>query len=259
MDTKTDISVAPGHWVLARMGKRVLRPGGKELTLKMINNMNISSEDEVVEFAPGMGFTANIVNKKNPKKYTAVELNEEAAARLKGIFNKENQKIVLGNAADTKLPDNYANKVYGEAMLTMQNEKQKQEIISEAHRILKKGGLYGIHEISLCPEDISDEHKLQIQKDLAHGIKVNARPLTTKEWTELFENAGFKIREIAYTPMHLLEPKRIINDEGFFRALKIGFNVLTHSKARKRIKEMRASFVKNEKHMQGISIVAEKI
>ncbi len=259
MDTKTDISIAPGHWVLARMGKRVLRPGGKELTLKMIANLAISNQDEVVEFAPGMGFTANIVNKKNPKKYTAVELNEEAAARLKTIFNKENQEIVLGNAADTKLPENYADKVYGEAMLTMQNDKQKQDIINEAYRILKKGGLYGVHEISLMPEDISEEQKLGVQKDLAHGIKVNARPLTTKEWTTLFENAGFKIKEIAYNPMHLLEPKRIISDEGFFRALKIAFNIATHSKARKRIKQMRKSFVKNEQNMQAISIVAEKV
>lgn len=259
MDTKTDIAVAPGHWVLARMGKRVLRPGGKELTKKMIQNLHITSKDELVEFAPGMGFTAALVNQKNPKKYTAVELNEEAAARLQTIFTQENQHIVLGNAAETKLPDAYADKVYGEAMLTMQNEKQKRAIITEAYRILKKGGLYGVHEISLSPEDISDEHKHNIQKDLAQGIKVNARPLTTSEWSKLFEDAGFTIKEVAYSPMHLLEPKRIIEDEGFFRALKIGFNILTHAKARKRIKEMRHSFVKNEKNMQAISIIAEKI
>ena len=33
MDTK-DIQKAHGHWILAKMGKRVLRPGGKELTKK---------------------------------------------------------------------------------------------------------------------------------------------------------------------------------------------------------------------------------
>ena len=26
----------PGHWVLARLGKRVLRPGGMELTRRML-------------------------------------------------------------------------------------------------------------------------------------------------------------------------------------------------------------------------------
>lgn len=258
MDTKTDISIAPGHWVLARMGKRVLRPGGRELTLKMIENLSITNNDEIVEFAPGMGFTANLVNAKNPKTYTAVELNEEAANRLKTIFTKENQKIVIGNAAETKLPEACADKVYGEAMLTMQNEQQKRAIIAEAYRILKKGGRYGVHEISLRPDTISEEEKISIQKDLAHGIKVNARPLTTQEWCKLFEDEGFKVKEIAYAPMHLLEAGRIIKDEGFFRALKIGFNILTHSKARQRIKAMRASFLKNEKSMQAISIIAEK-
>lgn len=180
MDTKTEISVAPGHWVLARMGKRVLRPGGRELTLKMIESLAVSSEDEIVEFAPGMGFTAKLVNMKKPKHYTAVELNEEAAERLQKIFNKENQCIVLGNAANTGLNSESADKVYGEAMLTMQNEKQKKAIIKEAHRILKKGGLYGIHEIALSPEDITEEKKQNIHKDLAQGIKVNARPLTQK-------------------------------------------------------------------------------
>lgn len=66
-----------------------------------------------------MGFTAFLVNKKNPKNYTAVELNEEAASRLKKLFPKDNQHIILGNAAATKLPENSADKLYGEAMLTM--------------------------------------------------------------------------------------------------------------------------------------------
>ena len=30
-----------GHWILAKMGKKVLRPGGKELTLKLIKNLEI--------------------------------------------------------------------------------------------------------------------------------------------------------------------------------------------------------------------------
>ena len=55
-----DISTAQGHWLLARMGKRVLRPGGKELTIKLIRSLNITTEDSVVEFAPGLGVTASI-------------------------------------------------------------------------------------------------------------------------------------------------------------------------------------------------------
>lgn len=59
--------------------------------------------------------------------------------------------------------------------------------------------------------------------------------------------------------MQLLEPKRILQDEGLLRSLKIGLNILRNKKARKRIKQMRNSFLKNEKNMQAIAIIAEKI
>ncbi len=42
----------PGHWLLAKMGKRVLRPGGLELTRVMLERLDIQAHDAVVEFAP---------------------------------------------------------------------------------------------------------------------------------------------------------------------------------------------------------------
>ncbi len=66
-----------GHWILAKMGKRVLRPGGLELTQKMIDHLDISHNDDVVEFAPGIGITAQITLDKKPHSYTGVELNEQ--------------------------------------------------------------------------------------------------------------------------------------------------------------------------------------
>lgn len=37
---KTDME--QGHWVLAKLGKRVLRPGGLELTRLMLDEMDIN-------------------------------------------------------------------------------------------------------------------------------------------------------------------------------------------------------------------------
>ena len=50
----------PGHWVLARLGKHVLRPGGMELTRRMLERLAIKPSDEGIEFAPGMGTTARM-------------------------------------------------------------------------------------------------------------------------------------------------------------------------------------------------------
>ena len=254
----TDMSKAQGHWILAKMGKKVLRPGGKELTLKMIDSLNITSNDNVVEFAPGLGFTANLTLQKNPKTYCGIELEPQAVKKLRKIINGKNKKIVMGNAADSKMLPDSMDKVYGEAMLTMHTDSRKSEIIEEAHRILKKGGLYAIHEIGLLPEEISDELKAEITRELALKIRVNARPLTKQGWSALLEEKGFIVKTIHTNPMSLLETKRIVDDEGFFRTLKIAFNILINPKARKRILAMRKTFRAYAEHMNAIVIVAEK-
>ena len=253
------IDVDQGHWLLSKMGKKVLRPGGKELTIKLIEALNITSEDNVIEFAPGIGFTALYVLKKQPASYTGIELNEEAAQNLRRKINGVGRKIILGNASNISLENASADKIYGEAMLTMHADHRKSEIIKEAHRLLKKGGLYGVHELSLTPDTLDEKTKAEIQRGLAQNIKVNARPLTQSEWIHLIEKEGFRVKKIITNPMRLLEAGRIINDEGFFHSLKIGFNIITHPRARKRIRAMRCIFKKNSNHINAVAIIAEKI
>ena len=65
--TEKRMNMKQGHWMLAKLGKRVLRPGGMELTTQMLDAMNISQADDVVEFAPGLGQTARLtVAHKSP-------------------------------------------------------------------------------------------------------------------------------------------------------------------------------------------------
>ncbi len=73
----------PGHWLLARLGKCVLRPGGVELTRRMLSALSVSPQDDVVEFAPGLGLTARAVLECNPRTYTAVEQDAQAAERIR--------------------------------------------------------------------------------------------------------------------------------------------------------------------------------
>ncbi|MBS1764099.1 MAG: methyltransferase domain-containing protein [Bacteroidetes bacterium] len=255
MDTK-DFEKAQGHWILARMGKKVLRPGGKELTQKLVSELHITDKDDVVEFAPGLGYTATLALKGHPHSYTGVDADEDAVVMLKQKVKGDNVRFMLGNANHTELSDNSKDKVWGEAMLTMHADHRKAEIIREAYRILKKGGLYAIHELGL--KDVDENLKSEIQRDLALTIKVNARPLTEEEWKSLLEKEGFTVRKIYTNEMLLLETKRILDDEGFFRTLKIGYNIMVNTSARKRITEMRKSFRKHQKHINSIVIVAQK-
>ena len=256
METQ-DMNKAQGHWVLAKMGKRVLRPGGKQLTERMIGALEISPDDDIAEFAPGMGFTASLALEHHPRSYIGIDADADAVAALKQKFRGGNVRFQLGSAADTNLEAGKLDKVYGEAMLTMHADHRKAEIVREACRILKKGGLYAIHELGLTSEN--EELNTRIRKELATSIKVNARPLSEAEWTELLENEGFKVRQVFKGEMLLLEPKRVVDDEGLPRALRIAFNVLTYSDARKRIGEMRKVFRRYRDQMNAVALIAEKV
>ncbi len=45
---------AAGHWLLAQLGKKVLRPGGRETTNWLLRRA-LGGQIDVVEFAPGLG------------------------------------------------------------------------------------------------------------------------------------------------------------------------------------------------------------
>lgn len=248
----------PGHWLLAKMGKRVLRPGGLELTRVMLERLNIQSRDTVVEFAPGLGVTARLTLSRQPASYTAVERDEVAATEVQGYLTGPNQRCQLGSAEQTNLAAQSATVVYGEAMLTMQGPEQKHRIVAEAFRLLKPGGRYGIHELSLTPDDLPESVQEDISREMSRNIHVGARPLSAREWRELLTSTGFKIQSEATAPMHLLEPRRLVRDEGFFRALRFVFNVIRTPEARKRIFSMRRMFRKHRRHLAAVSFIAVK-
>lgn len=124
----------PGHWLLARLGKRVLRPGGRQSTHRMIEALNIGPSDAVIEFAPGLGETARLTLNKKPARYMAVERDQDAAAMVQKLLKQPEQRCVGGLAGETGLPDASATVVYGEAMLSMQTPEQKSRIVREAYR-----------------------------------------------------------------------------------------------------------------------------
>ena len=255
MTAQLDYEKMPGHWLLASLGKTVLRPGGLQLTTTMLDQLNIQPTDKVVEFAPGLGVTAKMTLTKGPS-YTAIEQNEDAAKKVRTYLNGENQQCLIGTAENTGLPDNHATIVYGEAMLTMQSPKQKTQIIREAKRILKVGGKYAIHEMSLTPAVLEEGIRENIRKDLVDAIRVNALPLLEQEWKEVLEKEGFEIEFVQSVPMHLLHPKRLIQDEGIFGVMKIVKNIATNAKARKRVLKMRGTFMKYEPYLRGVCLVA---
>ncbi len=248
----------PGHWVLARLGKRVLRPGGMQLTRRMLKALRIERGDDVVEFAPGMGVTARLTVELDPASYTAVERDEAAARIVGGYLKGDGQRCVVGSASDTGLPEQSATVVYGEAMLTMQTEETKRDIVQEAHRLLKSGGRYGIHEMCLMLDNLDETTRKETERALTGVVHHGVRPLAVSEWRSLLESEGFEVQSVDMASMSLLEPRRLISDEGFAGALRFAWNVLCDSEARRRVFEMRSVFRRYRKQLGAVALVANK-
>lgn len=258
-----DPAKMPGHWLLARLGKKVLRPGGMGLTHKMLRAMNLGEQDEIVEFAPGMGVTAHLVLSTRHASYTAVERDAGAAKQVqrwldRDITNGTPKKVITGQAQETGLPDCCATAVYGEAMLSMQTHTRKQQIIHEAFRLLKPGGRYAVHELSLYPDDLSEEIGTAISKDTTRAIHHQAIPLRRREWEALLQEAGFEVVYHATAPMKLLEPERLLMDEGLGGLIRFAWRLSRDKVARQRVKTMRRTFESHRNHMAAISFVARK-
>ena len=250
------IASAPGHWVLARAGKRVLRPGGAALSAAMLSHAGLAGVD-VVELAPGLGRTAAEIIKAHPASYTAIDRDPDAARRVAAVVG-DLGTVRQGEAADTGLDEASADVVVGEAMLTMQGDKGKASIVAEAARVLRPGGRYAIHELGVTPDDIDEDYYTQLRRDLARSIHVNARPMTAAAWKELMEGAGLVVDWVDTAPMALLKVGRNIRDEGLGGFLRIARNVAADKALRRRVQEMAATFKRYEKDMVGFALVAHK-
>ena len=252
----------PAHWLMARLGKRVLRPGGLETTRWLLERARISGADDVVEFAPGLGVTAREILQRHPRSYTGVEREATAKAVTEHRLSQSSPtraRVIEGDASKVPLPDGSATLVVGEAMLSMQPADKKRAIVGEAHRLLRSGGRYAIHELAVQRADIDPAEFATLQSDLGRCIHVGVRIGTIAEWTRWLGDSGFEVEQCKESPMRLLEPDRIVRDEGYAGAVRFMFNVLRTPGARKRLFELRRVFRQYQSSLCAVALVARRL
>ncbi|MAX26306.1 MAG: SAM-dependent methyltransferase [Phycisphaeraceae bacterium] len=255
-----DASRMPGYWVMARLGKRVLRPGGLDLTRAMLERLQISKMDDVIEFAPGLGQTAQLVLKQHPASYTAVESDADTAAHVRQCLGEDHaaRRVLVEQAQETTLPNQCASVVYSEAILTTQPQTSQRKIVGEAFRLLKPGGRYGIHELAIQIDGDDPSRIQQISKQIADATHHSVFTMKSFYWRQLLMEAGFDVIQQMTTPMRLLEPRQIIQDEGWLGASRFMLRLLSHSAERRRVMQMRKIFRQLRSNLCGICLIATK-
>lgn len=255
-DAQNDFEKMPGYTLLELMGKSVIRPGGLKLTRLMIEKLQITEKSKIIEINPGKGKVTDMILKYNPEHYIAIERNEKFIDSVKKKVAGYSSDVVLGNPSETELNDNISSILVGEALLTNRSDKERIDILTEANRILKPKGLYALHEV-VVNENTSDGLKKEIRINLTKTLKVNAKPLSKKEWYSILEENNFEVLESFEDEIKLLSPRSMISDEGIGGMRKILFNLIKNKTARNRARAIRSIFKEYKPYLNAIVVIAK--
>jgi hypothetical protein len=252
------LSRMPAHWMLGRLGKRVMRPGGFGPSQRMIDELRIGPTDDVVEMWPGLGRTAALALAGKPRSYVGVERGQAEAARAREALEGPDQTCLVAPVHRTGLADACASVLYGEALLTLEPAARKAAIVAEAGRLLRPEGRYGIHELLLTPEGLSEADKTEIQTVLTRVLRVGARPLTRPEWHRLLADGGFSVRTEETCPLLLLDPRTFVSDEGVGGTAAFLGRAITHPEVLPRLATIWRVFRRYRDNLGAITLVADR-
>ena len=230
---------------------------GKQLTCVFVDHGLLrKNEGDEVEgvFGKGGSFDINFVRVNAQERYyskLAGVTEPECKRKIIGeefirVFEEEAKKIgkVDFLAQGTIYPDVVESGLGGESA-----------VIKSHHNV---GGLPEHVDFKDIVEPLRNLFKDEVRKALARSIKVNARPLTEKEWRELLESEGFEVLWSGKEPMALLDMRRNLADEGLGGVLRILRNMLGNKDIRARVMNMKSTFHKYSKELNGIAFVVRK-
>ena len=248
---------APGHQVLAAAGKKILRPGGRAATERLFEQADFQPGKTVLELASSFGYSAIALANRYDVNVTGVEKNPDSVAIAQENIIKakssDRVQIIEGDIFHLdRLPERF-DYVLAEAILTMQSDANKANILAGISDRLQPGGQFLSHELV-----IRDRQK-EIDRALSNAIRVNANPLTEAEWMQACERAGMQVTFHQTGAMGLLRPQQMLYDEGWWTLGKIVWNLLTRPQIRTRILKMQQVFEQYQDDLGHIILCARRV
>ena len=244
-----------GHVFLARLGKRRLRPGGREATDWLMRKARFRDGAEVLEVACNMGTTTAELVRRYGCRVTALDLDPEALEKARRNLAAEGAAdrvtFVEGDATALPFPDERFDVVVNEAMLTMLDPESRARAVSEYFRVLKRGGVLLTHDVMLV------EDSQELVQGLSRAINVRVYPVTEAGWRNVFEDGGFSDLQVRRGGVTLMTLRGMLHDEGLRGALRVFRNAMKKEN-REFFRRMSGFFGENRKRLNYIAVVSTK-
>lgn len=243
-----------GHAFLARIGKKILRPGGKKGTKFLLKHTHITKKTHILEVACNRGELLIDLYTKYQCALVGIDNNPlflklaKEHVKSKGLNN--NILLQEADASNIPYPDNTFDIIINQAMLTMIPHKQLPTILNEYYRVLKPGGILLTHDLAIVEENEN------LIRELRELVIVEANPKKPKVWKTFFHKQGFILEDSLIDKLNLINPLGLIKNEGF-NTFKILYNGLKKEN-RTRFKALYKFFNHHKKDFNFICLVNRK-
>ncbi|HIK14432.1 MAG TPA: methyltransferase domain-containing protein [Leptolyngbyaceae cyanobacterium M33_DOE_097] len=251
-----NFETAPGHQVMAAAGKKILRPGGKAATEQLFQWAGFKPGETVLELAASFGYSAIALAKRYGVQVVGVEKNPESVARARANIQAaglaDQVQVIEGDIFHLEQIPGQFDYVLAEAILTMQSLPAKVKILHGIRDRLKSSGKFLSHEL------LATDREAEIHGALAATLRVNSTPLSEADWIDTYKMAGLQVQQHQIGEMRLLNPTRIIQDEGLRDAIQFFWNVITQPQVRNRLLTIRGVFQQYKQELGYIVLCAER-
>ena len=214
------------------LGCEFLHPGGRYATAKLIEILNLASDDKVLEVGCGTGNTAVFIHTLTGAKVHGIDIDEEMITKTVKTASPylDKLKFKIGSGENIPFEDNSFDVVISEGTTFFMDAKKA---LKEYCRVLKPGGRLGMVEVSYFKLPTAELENLTSEVTRCYGMK----PLLFDEWENQIKHIGFNLDSVNRKSMNM-NMKTMIQSEGFLNSIKMFINMMIKPKASKRMMQI---------------------
>lgn len=216
--TADEIRRLDPYTLLAVLGKKVIRPGGRGATDIIFGAPGFHADRHVLDIGCGVGTTAIQAAARFGCRVTAVDIDQHmidyAQTNIRRAGVEDRVTLKQGDIQSLPFLDDAFDVVTIEAVSMFTQDQQR--AIRESVRVCKPGGLVFDHEF-VWSRPPPPELRQTFESTVCTGMSFE----TGQDWCNLFRRAGQSDIQCTPVPFDVLTPRGMLRDEGLAGAAAI--------------------------------------
>jgi ubiquinone/menaquinone biosynthesis C-methylase UbiE len=221
--TGAEIAKLDPYVFMGVIGKRVIHPGGREATERLLERAAIREGERVLDIGCGVATTAITIARRYGASVTAADISpimlERARANVRAAGVED--KVTVQEADILSLPyaDGEFDCVIAEAVTMF---VKRRAAAAELVRVCRPGGRVLATEF-MWRKPPTEEAREIFLGEVCPGLRFD----TVEDWIRLYSEAGIEAVEVDSGPFEMMTPRGFVADEGFAGSMRVMGNVIS--------------------------------